>query len=212
MSVRFNLDQAAEDILRFLGQYTEVERIMDLSTPDLVAAAYDTDRGGSIIWCDHHEREVAACHKAAAAIGEVPSCQGVPLPKMTDRTGDQAVATRVYDDQRTIDRIAAQMQRLGSELIGIAKRYQDSDLTPAVEKQLEQANRPKCERHLRYGYEREARSQSGTRVRRRDGSYVFTEAHKLCEWCEDVARDLGRLATEQEIHSHAQGKRLMRSA
>lgn len=210
--VRNRLDRVAEDTLRAWAQFDKVEAIMEQCVPDLRATAYDTERGGTLLWCDYHERPVADCHKRQDDDGHQLTCEGVPLPKVVDPVGDDAVATRVYADAREATRRSKRMEADAAWFIGMCNRYQDADPTPAVVKELADKNTPKCERHLRFGYERDARSQSGSRVKRKDGTFVFTEAHKLCEFCEDFARDFGRLATQHEIEANVGGKRLRRPA
>lgn len=206
------LDRAAEDILRALGQLPETERVMQQSIPDLRAQSYDTTGSSSVLWCDEHERRLSECHKRQDADGHSLTCEGVPLPKKVDPTGDDAVATRVWEDSREATRRSRRMVADAEWFVGFVNRWRDADPTPATVRELEGKNQPKCERHLRYGYERDARSAKGTRVKRKDGSFVFAEPHKLCEFCEDFARDFERLATEHEIHDNAAGKRLRRPA
>ncbi|HEU5085709.1 MAG TPA: hypothetical protein VFU14_20375 [Acidimicrobiales bacterium] len=190
----------------------ETARVLNLSTPDLRAQAYDRERAGTELWCDDHERPLDGCQAAARKLNVVCGCVGVPLPKVTDPTGDAVAAgPSVFAEVREAARRANRIRLDADWLAGFTARHAATDTPPAVEADLEARNRTLCARHLRYGHERPARSK-GTKVRRRDGSYVLSEPLPLCEWCEDVTRDLGHLATEQMIAAHVAGRKLRRPA
>jgi hypothetical protein len=211
--VRDRLDKAAEDIIRARSELHEVERIMNLSLPGLEAQALDSDKGGAVLWCDEHERRVADCHKRQDEDGRFLTCEGIPLPKVTDPTGDDALSTRVWADVREAHRRAHRIEGDAAWFVGLVNRWKDDGITPAKVAELADKNAPKCERHLRYGYEVDARGKEPTKVKH-GGQAILQDAVRLCRWCEDDVRnrfiDTGerRLPTEHEVHHHARKVRL----
>lgn len=212
---RFELD--VETATRLLSRLPAVIVKMRHMVPgEPGAQSYEAvGSGSSVVWCDTHEREIGECHRIDTGNNVLPSCEGIPLLHVTDRTGDAAVNARALEDARKLNRCMDRIHEEVEHLLRLVRRWDIEDTTPAALRDVEVANQLLCERHLRYGYERPARSK-GTKVRKRnsDGTpcFVFSEPHRLCEWCEDLARDLDRLATEAEIHSHMQGRKLRRPA
>ncbi len=195
------LDSDVETLLRCLSQLDAVERNMNSLLPTLRAQAYVVTHGGTTVWCDTHEQEVQRCHKAEH------TCLGIPLPKVTDPTGDDTTAMLVLADARDARAQMRAVHHATNFLVKLIGRY-TADAGPTERDEVERENQPKCERHLRYGYDVPARARSGTRVRRPDGSYVLADPRRLCRWCTDATLTLDRLPLEREIHDNAAGKRL----
>lgn len=197
------LDEDLELGLRVLSSLEAVNRRMADRLPTLAAANYDAERAGAVAWCDTHEREVTACRRKRLL------CRGVPLPKVTDRTGDAAISA-VLEHAWSMSDYAA-MVHVGIEgMAGICRMYRD-DEDPAAEKvteQVEEANRPKCQVHLRHGYLTDARGKEPTRVGHK-GTLILEVPLRLCEWCEKKVRAIyahdhkRRVPNAAEVRQHA---------
>lgn len=200
------LDEDVEQLLRCLWRLPDVERNMRQLLPTLRAQAYDTERAGSVVWCDYHERTVNECHRRNEP------CEGVPLPKHVDPTGDDTEAMNVLSDAREARRHMHAVHAAAGFLTALVRRYDPAVLLPDEATEVERNNEPKCERHMRYGFDVPSRTRGGTRVKRSDGTHVLADPRKLCQWCEDATRTLGRLPNEREVKDNAAGKRLRVSA
>lgn len=204
-------DSDLEDGLRILGALADIERRMAARLPSaLDAAVYDTTGGGTVAWCDIHEREVTACRRHKLL------CRGVPLPRVTDPTGDLVVHPVLVDAQE-MDDAAAMVHEGIKRMLLVAHRYgRDEDpAADSIAETVEEANRPKCQVHMRYGWVIDARGKHPTRVTHRGVELLETPV-RLCEKCEKLVRaayaELGerRLPYRSEVDRHARRNSLPR--
>jgi hypothetical protein len=199
------LDADLEDGLRILGQLEAIGTRMANRAPDaLSAAAYDREHGGAIAWCDTHEREVEACRRKLMA------CRGVPLPRYTDRVGDEVVGqvlTHAWEMQDAARMVTAGMRAMAR----VARIYGKDDLDPAAEQittDIEENNKPKCQHHMRHGWLIDARGKHPTRVVHR-GQPLLDTPLRLCRWCQDTVVDAytnsgeRRLPQQSELRRHS---------
>lgn len=206
MKLGQKLDRGVADLTRVVLALPEVEKVMRLSLPGTKGHPYDTEGKQAVIWCEEHGREVRSCHKQDLR------CTGAPDRALSDPTGDAATDVRLYADLREAHKRAERIIADGDWFIGFVNRYRDADATPQRDRELEDTNKPPCERHLRFGYERQARSPRGSKVKREDGTSVFADLHRLCDFCTGIALDFGRLPTQQEIQANVDGRRIRRPA
>lgn len=211
MRITANVDRALDDLVSVRARLKDVYRIMRDSTPVPAAQSFDGEGGGSVAWCEFHEQEVRTCHRGDLVDLFGNPCEGVSLADRPDPTGDAASGEHtVFSDERDLQRHAAQLAHHAQELMRITGFWvkKDQDTTEAEDDELEQENRPKCERHLRYGYDLPARGKSRTRVKHK-GVEILRDELWLCEWCEKNIRSRysasgdRSVPTEHEIHHHA---------
>ena len=204
------IERAAHDLLRIVSHLAEVDRVMRESLPDIRAAAYDAPivtGGRSVIWCDLHQREVDTCHRTRQPDGSTYTCTGVPI-LLSDPTGEAALHTRQMADLRDAVRRTHRIMTDTDWLAGMVNRWKDDGITPTRGRDLEHANRPKCELHARYGYDTEAQGKEPTHVRHQN-QQILAAPYRLCRWCVDDVRERfkntgeRRLPTDQEIYRHA---------
>lgn len=199
-------DRDLEDGLRVLSSLAAVEKRMRDRMPTLAAASYDTERSGAIAWCDTHEREVTACRRKRLL------CRGVPLPKITDQTGDAAISA-VYEHAWAMGDYAEMVHVAIDGMLAICRIYA-TDEDPAagrISEDVEEENRPKCVVHARYGFLTDARGKEPTVVKHK-GEACLDVPVRLCEWCEKQVRSIkvetgqGRLPNRSEVTRH--GRRI----
>lgn len=200
------LDVDLEDGLRIRSSLADIERRMAARLPDALAAA-SYDRGPastSIAWCLHHDQEVVACRRAKRP------CKGVPDPRHSDRTGN-AVTNDVRLDAFEFQDAADMLHVAVARMATIARRYGRDDLIPEeieASEHLEVVNTPKCQNHLRHGYEVDARTKEPSRLFHK-GIPLLPSAMRLCRYCQDqvianvVAGGRAELPTASDIRRHA---------
>lgn len=206
------LDTAIDDALLARSQLHEVQRIMNLSLPGPGAQTYDTGGPSCAAWCERHQRRVEVCHRTVDPDHPVENtpfgCLGTPELRIVDPTGDQAARDRVWPDAWEARRRAARMAADADWFVALCKKWLVSDPTPDRKERLNGANRRKCQQHLRFGYDVDARGKAPTRVRFKNTPILQVE-YWLCEWCEKDVRarfeETGeqRLAYDYEIRRAA---------
>ena len=200
------LDRDLEDGLRIRSILHDIERRMAARRPATMAAAsYDTEPAStSVAWCIQHDQEVATCRRSKRP------CKGVPDPKHTDRTGNRVVHDVMLDAFEFED-AAAMLHVAVNRMAVVARRYGKDDPTPedldnAVT--VEQVNQPKCQNHLRHGYEVDARYKEPTRVTHK-GVPLLPSPLRLCRFCIDhltgthTATGKAELPAVGDIRRHA---------
>lgn len=203
--IYYQLDRDLEDGLRILGQLEAINARMIARAPQALAAAnYQAETGTSVAWCDTHEREVLVCRR------KLLQCRGIPLPRVTDRTGDKVVGAVLTHAWEMED--AAAMVHAGIEAMSrIARIYGRDDDDPAaddVKRTVEDSNKPKCHHHMRHGWLIDARGKNPTRVVHR-GQPLLDTPLRLCRWCQDTVVDAyvnhgeRRLPQLSEVRRHA---------
>lgn len=192
------LDRDLEDGLRILGALHDISRRMVARSPDAMAAAdYDATHGVSVAWCDTHEREVEACRR------KLLPCRGVPLPRYSDRTGDEVVGTVLQDAWDMQD--GANLVHAGMEAMRrVARRYgRDEDPRAATTtEEIEDDNRPKCQNHMRHGWLIDAMGKNPTRVHHRNAPILEAD-YRLCRWCIDTVRSTYIQTSRRELPNGA---------
>lgn len=124
-------EEAIELGTRLVNDWRPLERRIRDTIPDLAAANYDGEPSDPVVWCDTHERPVAACQKLDFL------CRGVPLEKMTDPTGNGA-ATHPYKDPGEFMAHARKVAHHIQEMVTIAGRFKPDD--PQMQLEVEEAN------------------------------------------------------------------------
>lgn len=193
-AARDNYSAAVEDAVKLDNEWPQVERLIRDHVPDLQAASYDGEPGDPEVWCDHHGRPVAVCHRHDEL------CRGVPLEKRTDPTGDGAVGNRAYEDAGRWVYHAKQVAHHVNQMVRIRNHYTETD--PRASKQLEQENDGSgCEVCARSG-KWVAKAASS------DANGALPRALDLCAWHQRFALDHGRLPNTDEEATHQRGKRV----
>lgn len=230
------LDGAARDLLRVLGLLPKQEARAKQMRPDVEAQDFQGPTGGREHWCDPHQQAAELCRRAGLVSwqrvvvpvegddGEVffelllddqgepvleeRPCEGV-LVDRPDPAGDAAVAHEVFLEKvrAFVTSEAIVIEHVG-KMRAAQKWFLREDPTDEALERLAEVNQVACDRHLRFGFVRRARSKKGSRVRiGRSDRFVFDTPQRLCDWCEELAQEEHRLATEREIRDHVAGKR-----
>lgn len=193
------LDEDANKLLRLLGVLERINDGMAMRAPDaLAAAAYDREHGGAEAWCDTHEREVSRCRSR-----RLP-CLGRPLPRYTDRVGDSVVG-QVLTDAWAMEQAAA-MLHVAVELMestGAPYLRIEDPAAKVMAQDAETANQPKCQIHLRHGWDVNSRTKAPTRLRH-NGRFLLSHPLRLCDFCQrHVIATGGKVPTAGDIRKHA---------
>jgi hypothetical protein len=187
-----DLAHAVETVGLLLPYLPATERNMRASMPDTGGTSYDGGRRGAVPWCDIHEREVAACHRAELY------CEGAPLDVDGDRTGEAAIACPVFAEAREVRRIAAAWARDAGWLVALVRRYRESDL-PAERDEVAVGNEPACEVHGAAGIIRPR-----VVVMERAGDWPLPRPTGVCLSCRDRIRVTHRMPTVADVESFEQ--------
>lgn len=189
-----------ENQLRLLGELDAISSRMSARVPDaLRAAAYDASPSGEgTAWCVEHEREVAICRRRTLP------CRGVPLLRASDRTGEIVVG-QVIADAWTMQDCADMIHVATEAMLKVAARY-GPEPDPAAEKiteGAEEANKPKCQIHMRHGWDVESETKNPTRLAH-EGRYLLEYPLRLCVWCRRfVIAENGKLPSDGQVRKHA---------
>lgn len=192
MRLEDQLDHAAEDILRSRHALKDVLiAIRAAMKGQPGAASYDTP--------------VVSGHTT------VKDDLGVPMPAVSDPTGeagcDRAVGLdSAVNDHKAIQRHAKAIASHADALVTVLARWQARSATDKERRQTDAANDPGCEIHTRIGVWRVPRVLSST------VNNTLERPYRLCEWCERVVKDLGRLPEYHELRDNVDGKKLRRTA
>lgn len=194
----WQLDDDLETGLRLLGQLERINDNMAATAPNaLAAAAYDREHGGSQAWCDTHEREVTACRARRLA------CLGKPLPRYIDRVGD-SITGQVLADAWAINEGFNMLHEGLKVMLDASRRYLiDHDpAAAAVAETVEDANKPKCQIHLRHGWDVDSETKEPTRLAH-EGRYLLDLPLRLCQWCRRHVITNGELPNTSQVRQHA---------
>lgn len=192
------LDLAGDDILRCSHRLPDVLRAIRDALPGQPGAqSYDTiGHGRSILWCDLHERELVACHRAGL------DCDGETVV-VNDPTGEAALEfSQAAVDLRAINRRVRAIAQQADALITIINRWSARSATDSERRATERANEPGCEvcaRSDRY---------TPAKVLSSDVKKNLDRPHRLCTWHHDFVLAHGRLPTTVEEAAHQAGKRV----
>lgn len=172
---------------------------------------YDTPRtsgGRTVLYCDHHEQELADCLKAGH------TCVGTPVPVHSDPTGDAVAsgadlaAGYAREIEQLVLDIAAKVDRLHriGELL-----HPTRPLDRRGRKALEHNTPDLCEIHHLAGGRFPAvgftdLTDAPTAVR------VMPEKRLVCRWCRDYAISTGDWPTVAQAEANALGKKVRRPA
>lgn len=200
------LDSDAEDLVRCIHLLPDVEARMRATLAEPGGHGFEVVSRATVLYCELHHRDLTDCQREARKLEDECYCTGVPVPTVSDPTGEAAVHDRVWADARELHRRRASISDDVAWIVGMVARWSKDDRVPLRDAKAK-ADQPLCEIHLRYGYDRPATSKKGTRVKR-NGVPILSRPYCLCQWCEDTTQKLGRVPIEVEVHDHVAGKRL----
>lgn len=141
--------------------------------------------------------------------------EGIPMPALSDPTGEAAVTAAQGQDQASIDHrdtlkdihaVAVIFDRMTTRFA----RYQPRSATDKERRETERANDPTargCELCQRAGHWHPPFTDKPT-----DVAGVLDEPYLLCEWHWRFVRKMGRLTTEQETAAYVSGRPVKVSA
>lgn len=185
------------------------ERLRDIRNAQRGPAARGGDGIGgtrSVIWCDHHQREVERCHR------EDESCTGVPVVVSGDPTGEAAVGfDPVESDRAELDHAVREIRRLAEIVVGTMARYTPRQATDKERRETLRANEREqtCESCARAEVSRGVHRAEPARCRvvLPDGT-----AGELCRWCADFLRSQGALPSRSQLDAHHRGQKVRRAS
>lgn len=102
--------QRLDELVALAVNLPAIQAAIDVHDPGPQAQAYDRTGGGTLVWCDRHERALAVCHRREIL------CEGVPVPRFVDPTGDAATGPDTAHTQR------AQLERVATALETAARQ------------------------------------------------------------------------------------------
>lgn len=181
-------DQALEDALRARHALPDALRAMrDAMTGQPGAASYDNP--------------VVGGHTS------VLDDRGVPMPAVSDRTGEAATdPDPARDDHRATQRDVAALAVIADRLLGRMAKYQRRTATDKERRETEKANEPGCELCARQDVHSPPRVLSSTVKGNLD------RPHRLCTHHYEFILANGRKPTEAEEVQYANKRRIMMKA
>jgi hypothetical protein len=187
--LRVHLDEAIESAMRAAGQLaSSLANMHDARNGWPTGSRFDGDRStGHTTVVDEH---------------------GIPVPAVSDPTGEAAIAPdQAANDRAGVERAIKALYLEAERVLSLVKRYQPRRALPS-ERQSTAANDPGC--------------WSCRRLKASDGERRWEPTHRrtdvngkpldLCRWCYDWHRSHGVLPATAELERHHRGDRVRRPA
>lgn len=196
---------SASTHLRRLPELLAAIRNMEVGYPTSVGYEGDRTSGHTTVldtWCAKHLQEVDICQ------GQGHKCAGVPVPSVSDPTGEAAVIQRdaARAHERELGDIVTRLERDLRRLDRIGDLYLQSELTAKAIAALRAEAKDLCEIHHLAGFDVEALVY--TDLSKAKKAKRRLEPKHVCRWCRDFGVAAGRWPTTTEATANARGQRV----
>lgn len=186
MKITEQLDRANEDLLRIGNGLPELLRtIRDAMPGQPGAASYDTP----------------VVHGHATVLDD----EGIPMPAVSDPTGETAAdlvdyGDPAHSDLRAIKRHVSAIASHADALVRIAASWQRRPPTRAEQRKTASANVAGCDLHAKAGLF--AEREPGAGLIAACGDFVLPEPMHLCSACRSRIKRTHRVPSRADLHHH----------